>query len=128
MEEKKFSKFELATIKRTAQNVNHMVTRKNKIMEKIEELSSEFKSITEAQEQFEAPIRTITGGYSSEDLIDKVVETTDNVDKNGNPVKVTKWVFKYPDTIIPPVMEEVKEEELDDSTNPFTEPHKEVNL
>ena len=43
----------------------------------------------------------MTGGYTTEDLVEKVVETTNSVDKDGNPVKVTKYVLKYPDTVVP---------------------------
>jgi hypothetical protein len=109
--EKKFSKFELATIKRTAMNVNPMVTKKNKLKAKIAELNEEYSQLELMQEQYESSIRTLTGGYSTEDLVDKVVEPTNSVDKNGNVIKITKYVFKYPDTIIPPV-----ENEKEDST------------
>lgn len=103
METKKFNKYELTTIKRTAQNVNPMVTRKNKVMEEIKTLQEEYNKLCTMQEQYEAPIKTMTGGYTTEDLVQKVVKDTGKTDKNGNPVKVTKYEFKYPDTIIPPV-------------------------
>ena len=100
---KKFSKFEIATIKRTAQNVNPMVSRKAKIKEQINALQAEYEQLDTMQEQYEASIKTMTGGYSAEDLVEKVIETTSAVDKNGKPVKVTKYVLKYPETVIPPV-------------------------
>ena len=100
---KKFSKFEIATIKRTAQNVNPMVSRKAKIKEQINALQAEYEQLDTMQEQYEASIKTMTGGYSSEDLVEKVIETTGAVDKNGKPVKITKFVLKYPETVIPPV-------------------------
>lgn len=104
---KKFSKFEIATIKRTAQNVNPMVTKKLKIKEQIATLQEEYDRLETMQEQYEASIRTMTGGYSTEDLVDKVVETTATLDKNGKAVKITKYVLKYPDTIVPtPLAEE----------------------
>lgn len=101
MEKKEFTKFEIAVIKRTAQNVNPMVTKKTKIAEKIAELSEEYDKLTKMQEQYEASIRTMTGGYGTEDLVDKVIEDTGKVDKDGKPIKVTKYVLKYPETIIP---------------------------
>ena len=103
---KKFSKFEIATIKRTAQNVNPMVSRKAKIKEQINALQAEYEQLDTMQEQYEASIKTMTGGYSSEDLVEKVIETTGAVDKNGKPVKITKFVLKYPETVIPVVAEE----------------------
>ena len=103
---KKFSKFEIATIKRTAMNVNPMVTKKTKIKEKIEALQAEQDILTTMQEQYEASIKTMTGGFSTEDLVSKVTETSNSVNKEGNPIKVTKFVLKYPDTIIPVLEEE----------------------
>lgn len=103
---KKFSKFEIATIKRTAQNVNPMVSRKAKIKEQINALQAEYEQLDTMQEQYEASIKIMTGGYSSEDLVEKVIETTGAVDKNGKPVKTTKFVLKYPETVIPVVAEE----------------------
>lgn len=99
--EKKFSKFEIATIKRTAQSVNPMVSKKAKIKEQIDALQTEYDQLNTMQEQYEASIKTMTGGYGTEDLVDKVIETTSAVDKNGKPIKVTKYVLKYPDTVIP---------------------------
>ena len=102
---KELSKFEIAAIKRTAQNVNAMVTKKAKLKEKIDALQAEYDQIEEAQEQFEVPIRKMTGGYGTEDLIVKVIEDTGKLDKDGKPVKLAKYVLKYPDTILPPAMD-----------------------
>jgi hypothetical protein len=52
-------------------------------------------------EAADAPTRTITGGYGSEQLFTKEVTDTGKVDKNGTPIKTTKFVPKYPETIIP---------------------------
>lgn len=102
---KELSKFEIAAIRRTAQNVNAMVTKKTKLKEKIDALQAEYNQIEEAQEQFEVPIRKMTGGYGTEDLIVKVIEDTGKLDKDGKPVKLAKYVLKYPDTILPPAMD-----------------------
>lgn len=98
---KEFSKFEIASIKRVAQNVSSMVIKKNKIKAQIDKLQEEYDQLVAMQEQYEAPIRTMTGGYSSEDLFERVVENTGKVDKDGKPVKVTKYILKYPETVIP---------------------------
>ena len=100
---KKFTKFEIATIKRTAQNVNPMVTKKAKIAKDILALKEEWDRLDTMQSQYEESIKTMTGGYTTEDLVVKVVEPTNSVDKNGNPIKITKYVLRYPDTVIPPV-------------------------
>ena len=98
---KKFNRFEITTIKRTAQNVNPYVVKKAKILAEMQKLDEELKSLNDIVEQYEAPIRTMTGGFTTEDLVEKVIETTNAVDKNGKPIKITKYVFKYPDTIVP---------------------------
>ena len=98
---KEFSKFEIAVIKRTAQNVNPMVTKKNKIRKQIAALSEEYDTLDKMQEQYEASIKTMTGGYSTEDLVDKVIKDTGKVDKDGKPIKVTQYILKYPKIIIP---------------------------
>ena len=108
METRKFSKFEIATIKRTAQSVNPMVSKKAKLKEQIDALQAEYDQLNTMQEQYEASIKTMTGGYSTEDLVDKVIETTSAVDKNGKPIKVTKYVLKYPETVIPVAAEEIE--------------------
>lgn len=98
---KKFNRFEITTIKRTAQNVNPYVVKKAKILAEMQKLDEELKSLNDIVEQYEAPIRTMTGGFTTEDLVEKVIETTNAVDKNGRSIKITKYVFKYPDTIVP---------------------------
>ena len=116
---KKFTKFEIATIKRTAQNVSPMVSKKRKIAAQMIALKEEYDNLAKMQEQYEASIRTMTGGFSTEDLVNKVVETTNSLDKNGNPVKITKFVLKYPDTVVPPT-EETPTQEVKDTTEEET--------
>lgn len=98
---KEFSKFEIATIKRTAQSVASMVIKKNKIKAQLDELQAEYNQLATMQEQYEAPIKTMTGGYTTEDLVERVVEDTGKVDKEGRPIKQTKYNLKYPKTVIP---------------------------
>lgn len=124
---KKFSKFEIATIKRTAQNVNPMVSKKAKLKEQINALQAEYDQLSIMQEQYEASIKTMTGGYSTEDLVNKVIETTNTVDKNGKPIKITKYVLKYPETIIPIEPDTCHAEQID-NPNYGIEVHKEVSL
>lgn len=103
--EKKFTKFELARIRRTAQNVDQYIQRKNKLEAKKAEIQAELDSVNQLIELTDAPTRAMTGGFGTEDLIKKVVTITDKIDKNGNVVKTTTYEFLYPDTIIPPIKE-----------------------
>lgn len=114
---KTFNLREITTIKRTAMNVNPLVTRKNKIKEKIDQLNTEYNELQELQDTWELAIKTLTGGYTTEDLVEKVVEDTGKVDKEGKPIKVTKYVLKYPETVIPveQTFESVNEADIDPS-------------
>lgn len=104
--EKKFTKFELARMKRTAQNVEQYVVKKNKLSAKVSEMLQEINNLQQLIDLSDAPIKLITGGYGIESIIKKVVTPTDKVDKNGNIMKITTFEFIYPDTIVPPVKEE----------------------
>ena len=103
--EKKFTKFELARMKRTAQNVDQYITKKNKLVTKITELQTELDGINNLIELTDAPTKAMTGGFGTEDIIRKVVTPTDKLDKNGNVIKQTTYEFIYPDTIVPPTIE-----------------------
>lgn len=100
--EKKFTKFELARMKRTAQNVDQYISKKNKLVEKKKLIDDELAELNALIELTDAPTRAMTGGYGTEDIIKKVVTITDKVNKNGDAVKQTTFEFIYPDTIIPP--------------------------
>lgn len=112
MAEKKFTKFELARLKRTAQNVDQYITKKNKLVAKISELQAELDGINTLIEVTDAPTKAMTGGFGTEDIIKKVVTPTDKLDKNGNVVKITTYEFIYPETIIPTVEEDCPEVEV----------------
>lgn len=104
MEKKKFTKFELARLKRTAQNVSQFVTKKNQLTNQINKLLEELDGINQMIELTDAPTVALTG-HHSEEIIKKVVTPSDKLDKNGNLIKITTYEFIYPDTIIPPVIE-----------------------
>ena len=105
MTKKDFTKFELARMKRTAQNVEGFLKQKNKLEEKKAKIEKELVGINEQIELTDAPTVAMTG-YHTEDIIKKVVTPTDQVDKNGNIIKKVTFEFIYPDTIVPPVKEE----------------------
>lgn len=101
----KFTKFQIAQLKRTAQNVNQMVRRKETIVKNLNELNTELLQIQAQIDGWQAPIKMVFDDYTTEDLVEKVVTTTDKVDpKTGKNIKVTKFVLKYPETIIPPTV------------------------
>ena len=82
---------QLAGVKRIAQNVNPLVVKKNKVAAKISELNAEYNALAEEIEGHEMGVKALTGGLTSEDLVVKKVEDTGKVDKEGKPIKVTKY-------------------------------------
>lgn len=113
----------MAAIKRTAQSVNPLVIRKNKIHQKIADLNLELEEIESCINGWENAIISMTGGLKSEDLVKKTVITSYNddgsvkLDKDGKPIKTTKYeanldVLQYnEDTRDYTILEPEKEEE-----------------
>lgn len=102
--EKKFSKIEIAAIKRTAQNVATFVTKKERLDAKIAELEAEKASLQPMIDAFQGPIKDMTGGYTTEDLVTREIIKTGKFDsKTGKEIIQTRYVLKYPETVIPPV-------------------------
>lgn len=112
MTKKEFTKFELARMKRTAQNVEGFLKQKNKLEEKKAKIEKELAIVNQQIELTDAPTVAMTG-YHTEDIIKKVVTPTDQVDKNGNIIKKVTFEFIYPDTIVPPVTDVAEEETHD---------------
>lgn len=81
---------QFAAVKRVAQNVNYAVTKRHKVAEQISKLNEEYNALTEEIEGHEAGIVRLTG-FTSEELVAKVVENTGKADKDGKPIKVTKY-------------------------------------
>lgn len=71
---KELTRTQMAVVKRTAQNVKGLRTKLAKINEKVEALTAEAISINNTIEQFEAPIRTMTGGFSSEEVLNGTMD------------------------------------------------------
>ena len=91
---KKFSKFEIAAIKRTAASVNKYVERKKKLLDQQDSINAELESISTMLNTWEEPIKQMTGGYTTEDLVVKNVITTDKS-------QTVKFELKYPETVVP---------------------------
>ena len=88
---KEISVRQFASIKRIAMNVNPLVVKKNKLISKINDLTVEIAEINEEIEGNEMGIKSLTGGFGSEVLVVKKIVDSGKVDKNGNPIKVTKY-------------------------------------
>ena len=106
MNEKVLNARELAQVKRIAQNVDADYQSVCKLNEKIKELTAQRDALQQGIDEMEAPVIRKTG-YKSTDIFTKVITPQFNadgspkVDKNGRPIKVTKYTLTHPDTIIP---------------------------
>lgn len=114
MAKKEFSKFFIASLKRVAQNVYPLVRKKTKLLEEIAERQAELESIQAQIDGYQVPIKEATGGYTTEDLITRVVVTTDKMDKDGKPIKVTQYNLTYPETIIPELESEEQDQVIEE--------------
>lgn len=95
MEKKELSTRQWATIKRTAQNVLPLIQKREKLQKYVEEL----ETINAQIEGMEYGTKALTGGYTSEEVVKRVVNdyvdpTTGAVktDKDGRALKITKYV------------------------------------
>lgn len=101
----KFTKFQKANLKRYAQIMDPLISKRNRVAAKITELQKEVEGYQEQIDMTDALVKGMTGGYSIEAIVRKVITPTDKLDKNGNVVKITTFEFIHPETIIPPVEE-----------------------
>ena len=71
---KELTRNELAICKRTAKSTKLLRDKKAKITAKIEELEKDLAVIEESIEIFEAPIKHLTGGFTSEEVLNGTME------------------------------------------------------
>lgn len=111
------NKFAVSTIKNTAKNCIILQKKLSSIKSKMDALAEEYTSIQSTYMDFQLPIRKMTGavlqedgsykgGFTTMDLVDVVREDSGKQDKLGKEIFVTRYNLKYPDTIIPPTIEE----------------------
>lgn len=118
----KLNNRELAQIKRIAQNVDADYQKVCKLNEKIAELTKQKEELQQSIDEQEAPVIRKTGGYKSTELYEKVIipqvndDGTPKVDKEGRQIKTTKYILRYPETIVPVVKINVVGE-VEDSAN-----------
>lgn len=80
-----------AAVKRTAMNVNPLVTKKNKCLAKMQELNDEILALEEEINGYEGGVIALTG-HKSEELVRKVVTKIDKFDKEGKQLTKTEYV------------------------------------
>ena len=63
------NRFQLAAVKRTAQNTKKLVEKREKVNAQIQKLEAELESINAQIGAWETPIKVMTGGYTSEQIL-----------------------------------------------------------
>lgn len=123
--EKRFSKIEISSIKTIAKNVTPYVNKKNKVDEKIKEIHEKVEEMIKKRvekkvakleaekagyqaiiDSMNATVKHITGGYTTEDLVNREVVKTGKLDQNGKEILQTRYTLKYPETVVPPTTED----------------------
>lgn len=84
---KELSRYELAAIKRIAQNVKTSRAKKAKLEKKIAELQSELDVVNATIDSFEAPVKTMTGGYTSEEVLNGVMDAETEIAEEAKEAK-----------------------------------------
>lgn len=102
MAKEKFGRMAVSQIKNTAKSCYLLTKEKEKLEKEIAERQARLAVVNEQYDEYQAPIKRMTGGYTTSDLLDRQVVDTGKVDKDGRPIKVTNYVLKYPDTVVPP--------------------------
>ena len=89
--EKRISFFEFQSVKSVAKAIEPKLREQAKIKNQMEKLANEYKKCDADIAALESGVVSLIG-FHVQDLIKKVVEDTGRVDKEGNNVKVTKYV------------------------------------
>jgi hypothetical protein len=71
---RELSRFDLAIIKRTAKNTKALVAKRDKLQAMIKKNQEELDTILATIEKFEAPIKEMTGGFTSEQVLNGEAE------------------------------------------------------
>ena len=80
---KELTRLEMASVKRAFQTTKPFRTKKAKLIEKINSLQQDVKALEDMIEMWETPIRKITGGYTSEEVMNGALEIPEeNVAEN----------------------------------------------
>lgn len=87
--EKRISYSQFQSVRSVAKACDPLITKRNKVAEKLSKLTEEYNDYNTQIESLEAGIKQIIG-FSVEQLVKKVIEP--GVDANGNPKKTTKYL------------------------------------
>lgn len=103
---KELSRFEMAAVKRTAQNVKSMRTKLVKFEEKQSLITAEINQLEEMINDWEQPIIKMTGGFTSEQVLNGEMNI-EHEELPENSVVDDSSLTEYP---LDPTNDEIEEE------------------
>ena len=71
---KELTRNEMAIVKRTAKSTKQLRDKKTRLLTKVAEIEAELASIEASIEIFEAPIKHLTGGFTSEEVLNGIMD------------------------------------------------------
>ena len=71
---KELTRNEMAVVKRIAKSTKQLRDRREKIIDKMKQMESELDSINSQIDLFEQPIKNMTGGFTSEEVLNGTME------------------------------------------------------
>lgn len=80
---KELTRNELAICKRTAKSTKQLRDKKAKLLAKVADIQAELASIEESIDIFEAPIKHLTGGFTSEEVLNGTMEVVQSEAENN---------------------------------------------
>lgn len=101
---KEFTTRDIARWKRLAEACYADTVKRDKLVSKITDLQKELESVNARIDLNQATVKMDTNGFTTDDIFNREIIVSEKVDKNGYPIKTPKYVLKYPETIIPPVV------------------------
>lgn len=81
------NRFQMAAVKRTAQNTKKLCAQRDKVNAKMRDLAAELIQINEQIDAWETPIKVMTGGFTSEECIQYNGELPEKVEENPTDVE-----------------------------------------
>lgn len=114
---KELSRIELATCKRTAASVKTWRNQLAKKVAKYEELGAEIESLQRTIDKFEAPIVELTGGFTSEDVLNGTMDLAISKEKELMATESINQDTQEVNTNEEPTVVEVNLDEIFDTTN-----------
>ena len=93
---------QVASLRNVAKSVYPFKAKLAKLDEQIKAIEEEKSMIEDTINSFETGAKRITGGYTSEDILERVEVKTGKLDAKGKEIITVRYDLRYPETGFPP--------------------------